>query len=144
MKISLNDIFLSLNILNVSLTFEIPRSLLEGSFQTFSQCTGTLATMELCHRPGRILTTPIPGLACMETRLLYCNVGIFGGQFCTLNCSGILETSNNVQEKNDIIANISSRIPSMCVKLGPSLARQAALFLLGERHIGSWWVVAID
>ena len=125
MKISPNDtaIFLSLNILNISLTFEIPRSLLEGSFQTFSQCTGTLATMELCHRPGRILTTPIPGLACMETRLLYCNVGIFGGQFCSVNCSGIF------QGKNDIIANISSRIPLTCVKLGPSLARQAAFFL---------------
>ena len=117
MKISPNDtaIFLSLNILNISLTFEIPRSLLEGSFQTFSQCTGTLATMELCHRPGRILTIQTLGLACMETRSLY-------GNFWRAVLHGKLL-------KDHRIANISSRIPLTCVKLGPSLARQAAFFL---------------
>ena len=54
-------------------TFNIPRSLLVGSFQIFSPGTVTLATTELCRRPGRIRTTQTLGLACMETRLLSVN-----------------------------------------------------------------------
>ena len=39
--------------------------------------------------------------------------------------------------KDDRLANMSSRIPSMCVKLGQSLARQAVFYLSGERHHGT-------
>ena len=55
---------------------EIPILILEGFFRTFSHGTGTLATMGLFHRPGRILITLTPGLACTETRLLYGNICI--------------------------------------------------------------------
>ena len=64
---------------------EIPILIFEGFFQTFSHGMGTLATMGLCHRPGRILIIPTRGLACMETRLPY-------GNICIAGCIGLYTT----------------------------------------------------
>ena len=120
---------------------EIPILIFEGFFQTFSHGMGTLATMGLCHRPGRILIIPTRGLACMETRLPYGNICIAGCAcwivFQSKEPPFIYKEELRQPAKDDRLANISSRIPSMCVKLGPSLTRQAVFYLSGERHLGT-------